>query len=230
MKIKNVVFVAVVVIASAAELLIAQPAWAAVDPADVNQIFTGTYRAPAKTSVAKSAAPLKKYPDLSTLLQSLPKDSAMRAKYPALRKTAKKWPQQRELEEMVNVRIDACWICAVSYEHGVKGDNDFHVILSDSPAPPFTKVMNAEVAGLPETGPDVSRLKAVRKKFLSFFLHTPQPGGFLPPSKPLHVRVEGSLFFDGHHGAGGKSDPGPSWAKPKTVWEVHPIYKLTRLD
>lgn len=183
-----------------------------------------------KTSIAKSPAPLKEYPDLSTLLQSLPKDSAMRDKYSALRRKAKKRPKQREPEEMVNVKIDTCWICAVSYEHGVDGDNDFHVILSNSPRRPFTKVMNAEVAGLPKNGPDVSRLKTVRRRFLSFFQITPPPGGFSPPSKPIRVRVEGSLFFDGHHGAGGKSDPGPSWAKPKTVWEVHPIYKLTRLD
>jgi hypothetical protein len=226
MKMKNVRFVVLVAVAWTAGLLIAQPAWSAIDDAVVNQVFAGTYRAPVKTSIAKSPALLKEYPDLSTLLQSLPKDSAMRDKYPALRRKAKKWPKQREPEEMVNVKIDTCWICAVSYERGVDGDNDFHVILSNSPRRPFTKVMNAEVAGLPKNGPDVSRLKTVRRKFLSFFLYTPPPGGFSPPSKPIRVRVEGSLFFDGHHGASGTSDPGPSWAKPRTVWEVHPILQI----
>jgi hypothetical protein len=46
---------------------------------------------------------------------------------------------------------------------------------------------------------------------------------------PKHVTLEGSLYFDGSHGAGGKSDPGPGWAKPKTVWEIHPVYKLVAL-
>jgi hypothetical protein len=51
---------------------------------------------------------------------------------------------------------------------GPGDDNDFHVILSNSPRRPFTKVMNAEIAGLPKNGPDVSRLKTVRKGFCLF--------------------------------------------------------------
>jgi hypothetical protein len=155
----------------------------------------------------------------------------MRAKYPGLRKGVKKnWPKEREPEEMVNVRINRCWICAMKYEHGAAGDNDFHVILSNSPRRPFTKAMTMEVSALPKSGPDVSRFRSVRTRFLSFFLKTPPSGDFNPPSRPIPVRVEGSLYFDGFHGAGGKSDPGPSWAKPKTAWEIHPVYKLTRLD
>jgi hypothetical protein len=46
---------------------------------------------------------------------------------------------------------------------------------------------------------------------------------------PKHVTLEGSLYFDGDHGAGGKSDFGPGWAKPKSVWEIRPIYKITAL-
>jgi hypothetical protein len=230
MKIKNLILVSIIAAISAADLLFAQAACATADPTVVNQTFAGTYRAPVKTSIAKPPAVLKECPDLSSLLQSLPKDSAMRSKYSALRKGVRNWPKQREPEELVNAKIDSCWICAVKYEHGAKADNDFHLVLSNSPKPPFTTVMNMEVAGLPKTGPDVSRLKSLRATFLSFFKTTPPSGSFTRVSPPIHVQVEGSLYFDGDHNAGGKSDPGPSWAKPKTVWEVHPIYKLTRLN
>ena len=211
-------------------LVFGQAALATADSAVVNQVFAGHYRAPVKTSIAKTSAGVKKHPSVISLLQSLPNDSAMRSKYPALRKGVKNWPPQREPEELINVRVNSCWICAVKYEHGAKGDNDFHLILSNSPTPPFTTVMNVEVAALPKTGPDVSRLKGVRATFLSFFLAIPPTSNFAKVSPPIHVRIEGSLYFDGDHNAGGQKDPGPSWAKPKTVWELHPIYKLTRLN
>lgn len=230
MKKKNVIFALLVAVASAAELLFAQAAWATVDPAVVDQTFAGKYRAPVKTSIAKAPVAVNEYPDLASLLQSLPGDSAMRGKYPTLRKGVKNWPKQRVPEEALNVKIDSCWICAVKYEHNATGDNDFHLILSNSQTPPFNHVMNMEVSGLPRTGADVARLKSVRARLLSFFQHTPSSGAFLRVPTPIHVRVEGSLYFDGDHSAGGKSDPGPSWAKPKTVWEVHPIYTLKRLD
>ena len=203
---------------------------ATVDQTVVNQRFAGTYRGTVKTALARPA-PVREYPDLASLLQSLPNDASMRNKYPALRKGVKKWPPQREPEELLNVRVKSCWICAVKYEHGAKGDNDFHLILSNSPTKPFSTVMNMEVAGLPKnSSSDSAKLKDVRQTFLSFFPATPPSGSFTRVQPPIHVAVEGSLYFDGDHNAGGQNEPGPSWAKPKTVWEVHPISKVTRLN
>jgi hypothetical protein len=67
--------------------------------------------------------------------------------------------------------------------------------------------------------------------FLTFFKTTPPSGSFvhITPA-PIHVSIVGSLYFDGDHSAGGKSDPGPAWAKPQSVWEIHPIYKITPLN
>jgi len=177
-------------------------ALSAPDPTVVNQTFAGKYRKPVKLAIAKPA-PTREYANVSAVLQSLPKDSAMRSKYPSLRPHIKKWPSQREPEEMLNVKIDNAWICAVKYEHGGTAHNDFHVILSNSPTKPFTSVMNMEVAALPTTPTaDSARLKGVRQTFLSFFQSTPPSGAFRAVTPPIHVAVEGSLYFDGEHTAG----------------------------
>jgi hypothetical protein len=192
--------------------------------------FAGTYRATPKTSLAHNGAnvaSVKQYNDLHSLLATLPTDAAMRAKYPGLKKGLHKgWPDQREPEEIRNVRVKSCWIVSAKHEGGASGDRDFHVILSQSPTD-FHEVMNAEVSALPKTpNADSGKLTDLRAVFLK--LATNPPGGsftHLTPAK--HVAIEGSLYFDGDHGAGGKSDPGPGWAKPQSVWEIHPIYKLT---
>ena len=90
--------------------------------------------------------------------------------------------------------------------------------------------MNAEISGLPPASrPDFDKLKGVRALFLSLATNPPLSSTFGHMKPPKHVILEGSLYFDGAHGAGGKNDPGPAWAKPQSVWEIHPIYKLTSL-
>lgn len=194
--------------------------------------FAGTYRATPKTSLARNGATVasvKQYKDLHALLVTLPTDVAMRSKYSGLKKGLRKgWPDQREPEEIRNVRIKSCWIVSAKHEGGTKGDRDFHVILSNSPTD-FSEVMNAEVSALPKIqNPDSSKLKDLRVQFLS--LATNPPGeSFKPLKPPKHVTIEGSLYFDGEHGAGGPKDPGPKWAKPQSVFEIHPVYELTAL-
>src|SRR5207248_2179674 len=106
MRIRTVIVTSTAALAS---LTFTRAVLATADPAVVNQVFAGHYRAPVKTSIAKPPAGVKKHPSLVSLLQSLPKDSAMRSKYPALRKGVKKWPSQREPEELINVRVNSCW-------------------------------------------------------------------------------------------------------------------------
>jgi len=195
--------------------------------------FGGTYRATPKTSLARNGsavASVKQYKDLHSLLATLPTDAAMRAKYPGLKKGLHKgWPDFREPEEIRNVRIKSCCIVSAKHEGGAKGDRDFHVILSNSPTD-FHEVMNAEVSALPKTqNADSSKLRDLRALFLT--LSTNPPGeSFKPLNPPKHVTVEGSLYFDGEHGAGGAKDPGPKWAKPQSVFEIHPVYKLIALS
>jgi hypothetical protein len=140
--------------------------------------FAGTYRANPKTSIARNGAAIvsvKEYKDLQALLVTLPKDAAMRSKYPGLRKGVKKpnWPAQREPEELRNVRIKSCWIVSAKHEGGADGDRDFHVVLSNSPTS-FSEVMNAEVSGLPKPQTaDFNVLRDVRALFLTLSTNAP---------------------------------------------------------
>ena len=190
--------------------------------------FAGKYRKGPKTSIARKGTKIvwiKQSKDLHSLLITLPKDAAFRAQYPALRKGIKKWPATREPEETRNVRIKSCWIVSAKHEGAEGGDRDFHVVISQSPTN-FHEVMNVEVSALPKpANADSAGLREVRSLLLTL-ADKPPPGGFAKMTPPKHVLLEGSLYFDGDHDAGGKKDPGPSWAKPKTVWEIHPVTKI----
>jgi hypothetical protein len=197
-------------------------------PALTAEKFLGKYRKGPKTSIARNGAvvaPPKSYANLHTLLVSLPKDSAMRAKYPALRQHVAKWPKTRLPEETRNVQIRSCWIVSAKHEAGADGDRDFHVVISNSPTN-FKEVMNAEVSALPKPkNADSAQLRNLRAAFLG--LATNPPGSaFAHLNPPKHVLIEGSLYFDGDHNAGGDSDPGPARAKPKSVWEIHPVTRI----
>jgi hypothetical protein len=136
------------------------------------------------------------------------------------------------------VRIKDCWLIAVNYEksHLVKsksgkmkrtGDNDFHLVVSSSPQFVNAQKMNMEVSGLPITaGPAVEKLRKVRRVFLSMCAKMPTAGTFFRFSSPVHARIEGSLFFDGQHNA---AQIAPAYHLA-TTWEIHPIYRITRLD
>jgi hypothetical protein len=219
-----------VVVITAAVCLHSIPAEA--KPKTIEQLtaenFAGKYRKGPKTSIARKGVKIvwiKQYKDLHSLLITLPKDDAFRTQYPALRKGVKKWPPTREPEETRNVRIKSCWIVSAKHEGAQGGDRDFHVMISQSPTS-FHEVMNVEVSALPKpANADSAKLRELRALFLAL-ADKPPPGGFAKMKPPKHVVLEGSLYFDGDHGAGGKKDPGPAWAKPKTVWEIHPVTKI----
>jgi hypothetical protein len=207
----------------------------------VNLSFTGVYRADAKTSIARKGqktAPLEQYDSLAALLATLRKDSPLRSKYPILEPGHIKAPSTRFPEEQRNVRIKDCWLIAVNYEksHLVKsksgkmkrtGDNDFHLVVSSSPQFVNAQKMNMEVSGLPAiAGTEANKLRKVRRDFLSMCAKMPPAGRFIPFSSPIHARIEGSLFFDGQHNA---AQIAPAYHLV-TTWEIHPIYRITRLD
>jgi hypothetical protein len=200
------------------------------DPID--QVYAGHYRKAVKTSIAKAS--VKSYPDLGTVLASLPKDEDMRTKQglEKPRSIAQKQkpqkgavgPQTRFPEELRNVSVTA-WICAAKYESSKEGDFDFHVILADSRTiGRSTKFMTAEVSGLPDkSGPDRDMLRKVRQSLLKIFAETKLDGAFHKPNPPIKVSVAGSLFFDGDHYAGAV---GPQGMRPQTSWEIHPVSSL----
>jgi len=181
-------------------------------PAVASDNFAGTARRAAKLSVAPG--PVKQFDDTGALLDSLPSHTAMKKL-----KISTKANSNRVAQEKKNAGLDA-WLYAASRE----ADNDFHLIIGGDPDSDDPRFMTIEVSGLPPDDPLRTRLRAVRNSFADIVGgNTPGTGyDFYDPALP--VTVEGSLFWDASHATGSK--PGPSTAKPQTVWEIHPITSL----
>lgn len=190
----------------------AKPTGSASLKAIVSEPFKGHDRALAKETVAKGAP--KGYKDLKTLLKSLPTDQVMLNLKPRLTVRSARLKQEDK-----NVTVTACWIYAVKHEK----DNDFHVILGSARTAGASDFMNAEICGIPTTGPWILTLEQVRQVFVSLLgLSTIQKAykGVEKINPPLRVKVAGSLFYDVDHKPGAV---GPAGLKPKTSWEIHPI-------
>jgi hypothetical protein len=193
---------------------------AAAAPAGDN--FKGTARKAAKLSI--STAKTEKFTDLKNLIKSLTPDDEMRDHDPTIGIGAK---SGRVEEEERNVRVNA-FIYAASRE----ADNDFHLIIGRDPSKTPEMYMTMELSGLPpKTSASFKKLNAARDSYKKFF--NENLGGNLPGLKysfydpPIAVTIEGSLFFDMSHAKG--SAPGPKSLKSRmpTIWELHPITKIT---
>jgi hypothetical protein len=199
----------------------------------LDESFQGSYREKPKTSIVRSATTgnisrVHKYGNLGDLLVFLPDDIEMRNKYPDLRIHGGD-PEKRKTEELFNVEL-VCWVHAVKYEGG-KGDRDFHVIVGDTPDVETATFMNVEVSGLPPNDSNNYKpLKDVRKQFLELFSDYNFTTSFTQIDPPRKVKIKGSLLFDGEHNHSCGTCPGPSYAKPGTVWEIHPIYSITAVN
>ena len=189
---------------------------AGISPGD---IFGGKYRASAKTSYVNG--PAQSFDNTGALIASLPKDAKMEADFGHLVSASGGVDDPREEVETKNVTIEA-WI----YWSKQESDHDFHVIVGDTPVPDEnTILLNTEVSGLPPENPMEPNINATRdaiKRLIS--QHHPEHGLFDPP---VHVRITGSLFWDGEHA---KQHVGPEGLQPDTAWELHPIKDLTVLS
>ena len=182
-------------------------------------VFKGTYRASAKTSFAEGAA--QSMADTAALVATLPPDSSMRSNFAHLISDSDGVDDPREDVENKNVTIKA-WI----YWAKKESDRDFHVIVGDTPVPQSdTVLLNTEVSGLPRDNPTEPNITATRKVIKDLLAqHHPNHGLF---QQPVHVRITGSLFWDGEHST---QHVGPQGLQPDTAWEIHPIKKLTVLQ
>jgi hypothetical protein len=172
--------------------------------------FAGTDRKAAKTST--SDAPVEDLETLEAVLASLPDDAKMLDHRP---KITRDEDSDRVKEEKRNVHF-----YAYLYASKKEADNDYHVILGSAKSTADSEFMTAEVSGLPRTGPDRAKLKAVRKAFEQEFADNPIGTRYRTFRVPIRVEVTGSLFFDVDHRAG---VVGPDDLKPQTAWEVHPV-------
>jgi len=179
--------------------------------------FTGTKRRACKISIGSGDT--VDYKSLDDLLADLPKSDKEMQKMHI--------PDGKESErtefEVGNVRVKAfLYVC--KREHG---DNDYHIILSNSPSK--SPYMNAECSGFPTDEDDKSSLKVltkVRKQFEDFM-----EGTYCSEKwKDLDgtpVQITGSLFYDVDHKPG---VVGPQGHRPTTSWEIHPITNIKFLD
>jgi hypothetical protein len=204
----------------------AQPAPAGPVSPEVEEEFLGHYRASAKTEYAMlngTLAPPEEFADLEALKEFLQPqiDPLMRHRYPHL-SNAGTDSGHRVPEERHNVTVIG-YIHAVKHEAGKGGDRDFHVMLGSSSLPGAGIFMTAEASALPASGPHRSLFAEARRELLAIIGTCRCEGRFMQVSPPIGVRVTGSLFFDGAHGIG---SVGPAYAKPFTVWEIHPILSI----
>ena len=212
---------------TAPELMLATPVEML---AEIGDDFGGKKRKAAKISIGNG--PIEHFADLKDLIATLPTEAQMANHVPNIGEGAK---SARVAEEQRNVRLRV-WIYAASRED----DNDFHLILGRKPGLLPKMFMTMELSGLPPSNsPHFAKLKAVRDTYKAFFAGQ-LPGTsyqfYAEPNsqhpKPIPVEIEGSLFFDITHSLikhPHGSRPGPQKLRPDmpTIWEVHPISKIT---
>lgn len=190
------------------------------DDADLN--FAGHYRKDAKTSIARDSngdiLSAEQYETLEALMGALPADQDMRDEYPGI-ESINTAPKGRVSEEEHIVQVTA-YIHAIKLEVGRTGDHDFHVMLGTAARRNTGRFMTAEISGLPDGG-DREALAEARRDFLSLLpSHSNYRARFAPFNPPVEVCVTGSLYFDADHQP---QEVGPTYAKPGSVWEIHPV-------
>ncbi len=178
--------------------------------------FGGTDRKVAKLSIAN--APTENFPDVASLVASLPSISDMDALHIPTDQNSNRVQQEER-----NIHVTG-YLYAASRE----ADNDFHLVVGCDPAAGET-YMTMEVSGLPpSSAASYAKLNAARNSYKNFFGSKNLPGaGYHFYQPPVPVVVEGSLFFDATHSKG--QAPGPPSLKSRmpTIFEVHPVTSIT---
>jgi hypothetical protein len=204
------------------ELLPPSPAFAR--PADItaDDMFTGKVRKIAKVTIfGGDTREFASVQELRAFLADRADDDAM-----GQLDIGRGPDVNRVDEEKLNVSVRG-----VIYTFKKESDNDYHVIIGDPPGTPGRKYMNVEVSGIPDIGTDENRnqLVGVRQAFKTTFgLEGSGPDGYHPLDPPVPVRITGSLFWDVEHPP--PHTVGPSFAAPKTAWEVHPVSQIEFID
>jgi hypothetical protein len=184
-----------------------------------SDVFLGKVRKIAKVTIFKGET--KTFNSVSELREWLPPDKDMKDL-----NIGKGVNVNRVEQEKWNVTVKA-----YLYTFRKEDDNDYHVIIGDAPGTPGRKFLNVEVSGIPEIGTDENRnqLWNVRKAFREAFeLGGEGPDRYDPLHEPVPVLITGSLFWDVEHPP--PRTVGPTFASPRTAWEIHPVSRIEFLD
>lgn len=180
-----------------------------------SDVFSGKYRAEAKTSFAPGG--VETFRTLNGLFGPLPKDNKMAQDFPPLIVRRGNVSPRIALEKR-NVRVPA-WIYWVARE----SDKDFHVVLgSTARLTTATMFMNTEISGLPAANPTRSPFPQRRATIRAILANHENANGLFVT--PVPVTVSGSLFWDGEHRS--PNTVGPEGLQPAKAWEIHPIKQL----
>ncbi|HYI09684.1 MAG TPA: hypothetical protein VEK57_11525 [Thermoanaerobaculia bacterium] len=174
-----------------------------------NLVFDGKVRASAKTTMVTTAVPVS-YTSI-TAVTTLPIP-----------------PGLNNVAPRTGVENNRASFGAYMYAYNLPNDNDFHVILGDTPVfmAGVTNLINVEVSGLP--GPGNAPFTAVRNAFLQLVgnpLQLPRSTYTCLPV-PIAVTVTGGPFWDTQHPGGNSGTTtcyGGANLKTTNGWELHPV-------
>ena len=116
--------------------------------------FAGSDRKAAKLSIA--SAPMQNYPDVSSLIATLPSvDDMVKLNIPTDPTSNRVSQEERNLH-----------VTGFLFASSREADNDFHLIVGDAPNAPQEMYMTMEVSGLPPANsPAFTQLNAARNSF-----------------------------------------------------------------
>jgi hypothetical protein len=180
--------------------------------------FAGKDRAVTKTHL--NGAQKKTFATVDALFASglLTSDNQMRNLTPPISKDPN---SARVGNEKKEVEITKAFLYGIYKEK----DNDFHVIIGNGKSGSQMKLLNIEIAALPDVG---TTLQGPRDEIINKFgdLNCGD-GAFKPVGTLIPIKVEGSLFYDIDHAPG---LVGFGAFKPKTAWEIHPVKSIQFLN
>ena len=185
----------------------------------VSDTFAGSARKAAKLSIATGA--VEPLGDVNAIVASLVPDDQMINHNPPITTDPS---SGRVDEEQRRVGLKG-FLYACSRE----ADNDFHMIVGEDPNSNVEVYMTMELSGLPDdpNSPAFPDLKAARDAFKQYFGNNLPQATYDFYDPPIPLAIEASLFFDMTHATG--QAPGPKSLKSRmpTIWECHPVSKIT---
>lgn len=135
------------------------------------------------------------------------------------------------------VKAEQRMVMVVGYLYAAKkeADNDYHLIIGTKNCKSPNCFMTAEVTGVPRLPKDRTKLAKARDEFedevkdLTPSGKLPGGGAYVRFDPAIPVRITGPLFYDADHKI--KRDTregavGPSFARPSTSWEIHPVVRI----
>lgn len=182
-----------------------------------SNIFEGCIRGNMKTTMLPGNPAREE--TIAQLLRRIPSDERMKEMGLSGMESAERTDAEKQ-----NVSIKKAWLHYIYREP----DNDFHLIIGDSPDISKGPLLNVEIAGIPRGATDevINKFMKVRNQVIKDSrmgdLKCGNVKGPLNPPIPI-TRLVGSLYYDNPHDAG---TVGRGEYKAGSAWEIHPVKEI----